>query len=252
MKRLSIALFSLLSFNATYSQSCSEQIKQLYAEYMKGGSIDQNLTDEMINKRERLINATNINPIIRAQDINDDAIETLSVRELSDDWYMVQYQWKKGDNNTTTEIPIKVKRIDGQCKITYITPIWNGNKYGDELLIGCKDSYNEVNNSSELSFIKSFYTLYVSEYCNMSKDLDDKLLALRQQYLSAIALEQYNDAAREEMKDYREGYDLLINGFDFDCTWCNSLAFKRLKENTYKITYNKNTKKTKTIFVKIR
>ena len=92
---------------------------------------------------------------------------------------MVQYQWGKDNINTTTEIPIKVKMIDGQCKITYITPIWHGNKYGDELLIGCKDSYNEVNNSSKLSFIKSFYTLYVSEYCNMSKDLDDKLLALR-------------------------------------------------------------------------
>ena len=53
------------------------------------------------------------------------------------------------------------------------------------------------------------------------------------------------------MKDYHEGYDLLINGFDFDCTWCNSLAFKRLKENTYQITYNKNAEKSYNIFVKI-
>lgn len=252
MKRFLFILVSLIFFNATQAQSCAEQIKQLYVNYMNGRSINQNLSEEMINKIERMTNATNVNPILRAQDTNNDAISTLSVKELSDDWYMVQYQWKKGDVSSTKEIPVKAQMVDGECKITYITPIWNGNKYGDELLVGCKDMSDKIDQSSKLSFLKSFYAVYVSEYCNMPKDLNDKLSTLRQQHLTANAIKQYKAAADKELEDYRKGYDLLINGFDFDCAWCNNLEFKQLIDNTYQISYKKNGTNVYQVIVKLK
>ena len=123
MKRFLLILVSLIFFNATQAQSCAEQIKQWYVNYMNGRSINQNLSEEMINKIERMTNATNVNPILRAQDTNNYAISTLSVKELSDDWDLDQYQWTKGDVSSTQVIPVKANMVDGESKITYIITI---------------------------------------------------------------------------------------------------------------------------------
>lgn len=53
------------------------------------------LTEEMAAKLQRMRNATGGDPIIRAQDMNSDAIKTLNVREIADDWYMVSYLWNE-------------------------------------------------------------------------------------------------------------------------------------------------------------
>lgn len=70
-----------------------------------------------------MINATDIRPIIRAQDVNSDAIETLRINLLSENGY-------KKDDASFNEIPLHVQNIDGHCKITYITPIWNSVRCG--------------------------------------------------------------------------------------------------------------------------
>lgn len=248
MKRniiLTVVLLLCFSFKG-YSEDL-EEIKNFYRKYMIN-VLEYNsnnealcktyLTDEMISKVKRMSNATGGDPIIRAQDMDSVAIKTLDVRKISNDWYMVSYLWKEKDSTTLTEIPLKVKHINGKCKIAYITPFENGIQYGDELLYHFGDTIHyETDNTSEKSFIESFYKSYTATYCSMSKDMDQNLSELRLSNLSETALEQFKKAEEELLYDYLYGYDILINNFDFDCMWFKSLKITEVSNNNYLVTY---------------
>lgn len=255
MKKFLTALI-LLCLSSACMAACPEQIKEFYTAYLSNILRNDSgnaalcktfFTEELIDKVDRVGNATGADPVIRAQDANEDTIETLSVRDLGDDWYMVSYLWKKGDKGTLTEIPLKAQMIDGNCKITYITPVWNGNRYGDELLT-CRDTAKvSIDQTSGLSFLKSFYAAYTAEYCAMPKDLNGKLDSLRVNHLSKDVLEQFKNAEAENSEDGLPGYDLLIDNFDFDCLWCESLTVTHLKDDSYQIVYNASDKVHKMI-----
>ena len=44
------------------------------------------LTEELAAKLQRMGYATGSNPIIRAQDVNSDSINTVNEREIADEW----------------------------------------------------------------------------------------------------------------------------------------------------------------------
>ncbi|MEG1586517.1 MAG: hypothetical protein RR346_06555 [Bacteroidales bacterium] len=147
MKRFLLLPLLVLCFNTICLCGCSDPVKTFYITYMENMLqhnsknellLKKYLSEGLLEKVTRVINATGSDPIIRAQDINSDAIETLSIKCLSKNWYMVSYYWNKKDDDTLIEVPINVQNIDGHCKITYITPIWNGSRYGDDL-ISCGD-----------------------------------------------------------------------------------------------------------------
>ena len=229
---------------ALYSAGCAEQIKTFYKAYMEdvlhNGSINDTLcktylTEELQEKVTRLIYATGGEPIIRAQDMNLDAIETLNVKALGDDWYLVSYRWGKEENSDLTEIPIKAKNRDGVCKIIYNTPPWNGTEYGDQQL---KEKQTvQINQASALAFLESFYKAYTYEYCSMPKNLSGKLASLREQYLSKDAIAQYKNAEEESKMDGYSGYDLVIDNFDFDTLWAQNLNFNAMGNNDFLVSY---------------
>lgn len=160
---------------------------------------------------------------------------------------MVRYYWDKKDSTTIKEIPIKVQSINGKCLITYITPIWSGSRYGDEL-ISCKSKNPlHINQETAQAFLESFYKLYIAEYAEMSKDLRSKLALLRNQHLSENALGQYKNAEFENSMDGHGGYDLLIDNYDFDRVWSESLKFKQLRDNDYLVSYKVNGKTYKIV-----
>ena len=97
------------------------------------------LTDGLLSKVQRMVNISGVDPIIRSQDINSDAIRTLNVKNIIDNWYMVSYLWNEKDSTTIIKIPLKVEKVDEKCKIAYITPVQNGDQYGDELLSNCEN-----------------------------------------------------------------------------------------------------------------
>lgn len=143
----------LLCFSAICFGACIDEIKMFYMSYMTNIlNVDSTneilckkyLTEELAAKLQRMRNATGGDPIIRAQDMNSDAIKTLNVREIADDWYMVSYLWNEKDSASLVEIPLKVGYVNEKCKIKYITPIENGTQYGDEWLTGFENtaSYN--------------------------------------------------------------------------------------------------------------
>lgn len=99
----------LLCFSAICSGACIDEIKTFYASYMTNIlNVDSTnealcrkyLTEELAAKLQRMRNATGGDPIIRAQDMNSDAIKTLNVREIADDWYIV----KRGDMMSADDV----------------------------------------------------------------------------------------------------------------------------------------------------
>lgn len=118
----------------------SEAIRACYAEYLNDmlhGSgrrgdtlLREMLTPECYEWFYREVEATDANPLLRAQDTTEDALATLTVEPLGGDWYMVRYRWWRTDTRQI-EIPLKAQWIDGRWRIVRITPIDGGNRYGD-------------------------------------------------------------------------------------------------------------------------
>lgn len=94
MKRRFIFISVLLfCFSTVCSGACIDEIKTFYASYMTNIlNVDSTnealcrkyLTEELAAKLQRMRNATGGDPIIRAQDMNSDAIKTLNVREIAE------------------------------------------------------------------------------------------------------------------------------------------------------------------------
>ena len=99
--------------------------------YKKSDSLKTKyLTKSLLEKIDKIVKASDADPIIRGQDFREDVIKTLDVKHLEDNWYMVSYIWDKD----TTNIPVRVSLINSQYMIDYIIPFWHGTHYGDSLL----------------------------------------------------------------------------------------------------------------------
>lgn len=257
MKKI-IILFIALGYSLVSWAACPERIKAFYSAYMHNLSNGDDLknkelcevymTQALIQKIQRITNATGVNAVIRGQDINEDAIQSLSVRNLGDDWYIVRYFWDKEDEKTATEIPLKVQNTSDTCRIVYITPIWNGTLYGDNLLSTVEDIPQEISQKSGLAFLISFYQAYLSPYIRMSENLQAELNILRSQYLTSRAILEFQSAEQNQLGDGLEGYDFLIDNFDFDGLWYDSLHIQPL-DNGYVVEYKSGNLVHKMIIV---
>lgn len=248
MKR-KLLFISVLWFccSAICSGACIDEVRTFYTNYMTNLlNVDSHneapckkyLTEELAAKLQRMVYATGSNPIIRAQDVNSDAIKTLNVREIADDWYMVSYLWDEKDSTSLVEIPLKVGYVNDQCKIVYITPIESDTQYGDEWLFCFGNvASDKIDSSSGKSLVESFYKVYLATYCSMCGDLNVRLQSLRLSNLSHTALEQFKKAEQEYLQDTFEGYDLLVTNFDFDSMWFYSLKVVPLEPDNYQVTY---------------
>ncbi len=223
-------------------QRVAESIRDFYKSYatiqtsaQRDALLKKYFTKGLIEKVERMARSTNVDPIIRAQDFDENFLKTLSTKSLGSNnpWYMMSYgEGKK------TNIPVRVTMIKGQNMIDYITPMWNDSLYGDSLL--CSPVTTSVIEASEpLGFLQNFYDVYTRLYASMPEGLSAQLETLRAQYLSPHALSQFKETADEQAADGWSPYDLLINDFDFDNTWRQSIKVTPLGKDTYKMSYTK-------------
>ncbi|MDR0937750.1 MAG: WG repeat-containing protein [Mediterranea sp.] len=227
------AIEEFYSFYVTCVSSClSWSIK---------GVKSRHLTPELIKRIDRIAESTGIDPILRAQDVSEDILSSLNVRQVDKDWYMVSYI-QDVESGRRCEIPLRVKRYGGQCVIDYITPIWNDARYGDDLLWYWKRQRDEgpALQSTPQDFLKSFYDLYTAEYCGMAEHLANELASWREDYLTVDARRQYREAEKTEKRKGRIGYDLLIDDFDFDATWRPSITIEHADGDTYIVRYSGN------------
>lgn len=238
----------MISTTMSYAEN-SEIVKSFYVSYMTNLLNDRRsdnkelrqkyLTKALIEKNGRVVSATDSDAITHGQDINEDAIETLTVDDLGKDWYMVKYLWKKEDASSETQIPLKAYEIDKEFKIVYICPYWNGTQYGD-YLIADKPQCAGISNSSGLSFLTSFYDTYLYEYGLMETDLANRLSKLRDKYLTKNAKADFDKAEQQELLDNREDFDLLVDNFDFEYIWAKSLEITPLNDNDYLVFFGNN------------
>ena len=199
------------------------------------------LTKRLIEKVGRMRTATGADPIVRAQDFTESSRNTLDIKYLDENWYLVGYRYSsRGSQDTVhTNIPLRVTKTDGRYMIDYITPVWNGSLYGDSLLFD-HPVPQAIDASAPLLLLKTFYAAYTMEYCSMPEDLMPRLEALRKKYLTPNALSQFEAAANESKQDGQVGYDLLIDYFDFDRLWLPSVKFTQLEdEDTYQMCYTR-------------
>ncbi|WP_077152575.1 DUF3828 domain-containing protein [Bacteroides bouchesdurhonensis] len=225
------AVEMLKKFYSSYLSPSSrrEHIFQLHAGYM---------TEAMKNKILRMSANTDINAVIRAQDVPEDSCETLKIKELGNDWYMVKYtSGKGGPYEHRYNIPVKVVEENGRCLIAYITPQDEGQIYGDSLWCHT-DTFPTVDRTEPLAFVKSFYELYTTKYGCLIPNLQQELASIRRENLTLKAQEQFNKAEESNRLDGYKEYDLLIRGFDFEYLWRPSLKVTPAdKANTYRISY---------------
>lgn len=242
------------------SQDAVKVVKDFYVSYatnvMKTDDTDNRLlmckylTPELIAKVARMRAAIQADPILRAQDFSAELLRTLQVKPLEGNWYMVSYGNVPGTEQLT-KIPLRVTKINGRYLIDYITPDWNGSQYGDHLLCD-KAVPQKVDASTPLSFMKTFYAAYVMEFCTMPADLSSRLKSLREKYCTPEALKQFQMADDESKMDGNpEGFDLIIDGFDFDCLWIPTMAFTQLDKDSYQVRYTKGSDFFATVILKV-
>lgn len=125
----------------------------------------------------------------------------------SKDFILPYVSTKKNINKGSTEptcIPIKAVHKEGKCLIVYITPIWNNCMYGDELIC----NYNNC-----------------ESVIDMKENLETAVSSLlRSEYLTQNGKSQFKSKRNIYLQDGYDGYDLLIDNFDFDYTWRNTVA----------------------------
>jgi hypothetical protein len=196
------------------------------------------LTKKLIKKIDRMRTATGSDPVIRAQDFSEDIVETLRFKHLAENWYMVSYDWIVDEKINHTDIPLRVVKMDGHYKIDYITPEWNGSLYGDSLLYD-RPMSQEIDASTPMSLLKTFYKVYTNIYCSMPEDLNLQLALLREEYLTSNALAQFKEMADEYERDGYANYDLLVDYFDFDRLWLPYMQFIQLEGDSYQMRYTR-------------
>lgn len=249
-KRMYLAVLLLFSLFALRTQAQhaarAEQIRLFYDRYMVYFEEWNNnklfdlqskfLTPEMLEKKGRLANATDSDPILRAQDVSEYGRQSLTCRHLEGDWYEVTYRWDAQDT-TAIHIPVRVEEDEkGQVRINYITPEWGGRRYGDYLFD--IPAQKVADRKDARTFVETFFKAYTYPYVKMSHTLEQDLEQLRKRYCTSSFLTgKYAAIKQEYMKDY-EDIDPLVDCADFDAFWYPSIKIDSIDSHTFRFGYD--------------
>lgn len=190
---------------------------------------EESLTEGLIEKLDRVVQATHADAILRAQDITDEALTSLTVEPLSEGWYMVKYT----NAEYSIAIPVRVVNREGVMKIDYIVPEWNKEQYGNDVVCEGEVTAN-IDYSTPLAFVRSFYSAYAMAYCSVEPDLSLRTKEIREKCLTELAINKFNEADKD---NEGIGYDLIIDNYDFDITWEPTIEVSDLGSNVYEVAY---------------
>lgn len=222
--------FSAVSQNKDFCEKKDvELLKEFYLDYMKGSSkttdyIDKKL-NEKINRMNLMIGA---DPIIFAQDVIPEMINTLVVLHIKNQWYKVLYKTTFNEKEEWTTIFVKIQN----SKIVSIYP-W----LIDFDFIEKNFKPSEISNENEISFVETFYQNYLNCYTDYSENIYEQLKKLQNRYCSSKLLRKIEQIKREYSQDGEEGFDPLIANFDFDKSFMKSLKISRMDDNRVLLEY---------------
>ena len=253
-KCLSVLLLFLLYVPKAYAQYVTkiEQIRHFYDCYMEcfetgdrkmeSDLLGKFLTPEMQKKRARLLNATDSDPLLRAQDVPEHARQTLTCRHLERGWYEVTYHTYGWNEQDTVTIHIPVRTVEdekGTLRINYITPYWGGSRYGDCLFDIPAQKVDDQ--SDAFIFVESFFKAYVYPYVILSPTLEQDSEQLRKQNCTSSLQEKYSVLKQSYLED-GEYMDPLIGCADFDVFWYRSIRVESIDSQTFRIRYDLGVK----------
>ena len=240
-----IFLFHLSEVILAQTNPVAEQIKNFYIHYMEAvgvgdrkienGLVKDYLTPEMQKKLYRLITVTGSDPLLRAQDVSDYGIQSLTCRHLEGKWYEVSYLRTENDT-ASVQIPIRVDTdANGKIRIVYVTPYWGGNKYGDQIFdVRAKEIKDDVDGGI---FVETFFKAYVYPYVTMSTTMEQDINQLRKTYCTAAMQKKYAILLQKSLED-ENLLDPMIGCADFDAFWYKFIKISSLGKNCFMFSYN--------------
>lgn len=242
-----LLLFSLFSPRTQAQHTArAEQIRLFYDSYMtcieewnnnKLSDLQSKfLTPEMLEKKGRLVTATDSDPVLRAQDVSEYGRQSLTCRHLEGDWYEVAYRWDAQDT-TAIRIPLRVEEDEkGQVRINYIVPQWGGRRYGNHLFDIPAPKVTDRKDAR--TFVETFFKAYTYPYVKMSRTLEQDLEQLRKRYCTSSSLTgKYAAIKQKYMEDY-EDIDPLVDCADFDAFWYPSIKIDSIDSHTFRFGYD--------------
>ena len=230
-----IFLFHLSEVILAQTNPVAEQIKNFYIHYMEAvgvgdrkienGLVKDYLTPEMQKKLYRLITVTGSDPLLRAQDVSDYGIQSLTCRHLEGKWYEVSYLRTENDT-ASVQIPIRVDTdANGKIRIVYVTPYWGGNKYGDQIFdVRAKEIKDDVDGGI---FVETYFKAYVYPYVTMSSTMEQDINQLRKTYCTAAMQKKYAILLQKSLED-ENLLDPMIGCADFDAFWYKFIKISSL------------------------
>lgn len=190
------------------------------------------LTPACSEKLDGMGYAVGADPVIRAQDSNEEALRSLSVRNVQGLWYEVSYAWTK--NEPCTRIPVRLTEDGSAWKILYITPDYWDNRATDSLFY-VERPVCPVDSVSPIAFVRSFYAAYTAEHATLQPGAAGRLAALRNRWLTPEARARFLREEEAWKLDGTPDYDLLISGFFFDRLQQAAMRITQVGDRTFHI-----------------
>ena len=195
----------------------------------------QMLTPEAYEKVKRASRSTDCDQILRTQDYSDYGRNTVNCRHLGADWYEVSYQF--APNEEPVFIPLRVESgMGSHPRIDYIVPEWGGRQWGDVMFDVPKVDVNR--DKDVLTFVSTFYKRYVYSYATNSSTMDADREQLCKRFCTPAlcdSIEQVRVNRRDD--DGYDGFDAIINDYDFDALWYDELTFSTIDENKVQVSF---------------
>ena len=190
-------------------------------------------TKTMYDKMCRATMHCDADVVLRAQDVAKYALGSLSCRHMHGNWYVVRF--RNGDKEREEVVSVKLTLEDGDMKIAYISPEWL-NEEEDDSIFNIKQE--RVNMRSAKDFVASFYRSYTYVYSMTPGNLEQQLDSLRDRYCTPRMREQFVSAANEVMRlDRMNGYDIIVDGFDFDLHTYPYQKIEEKAQDTFVVRY---------------
>lgn len=196
----------------------------------------QMLTPEAYEKVKRATRATDCNQILRAQDYSDYGRSTVKCRHLGADWYEVSYQF--APNEEPIFIPLRVESgASRHPRIDYIVPEWGGRQWGDAMFDVPKVEIER--DKDALTFVSTFYKRYVYPYVTNSSTLDSDRKELCKQFCTQELCDNIEQASvNHDNEDGPDGFDGIINDYDFDALWFAELDFSAIDNHQVRVSFH--------------
>ena len=180
------------------------------------------------------------NPLLRAQDFTEHALQTLRTSPLQDEWYEVSWQWHPGGGEE--RIPVRLEQEGDTWRVSYVTPYYYGAASSDTLFFRPGESpYSVCPGAMPADFLRSFVQTYAALFATLQPGAEKRAATLRKAWLSDSARADFDREVAAQRYDGYRGYDPLLAGFDCDRPDISQIRIDSLDERLFEVHFPHRT-----------